>query len=149
MGKLTQFKFTASEIVKYKELKKRIESAFKVLKSNPLYKSPTATNFNKAQLSQIFELYEAGVELSNLGNSLSFMAYKDYQYANEGTQTDKYGFTIKSDQLSARGWHKDHNNYNKAEKWELPPSLRRTPARNVTKTGAKRKRATTITKYKR
>jgi hypothetical protein len=51
--------------------------------------------------------------------------------------------------LSARGWHKDHNNYNKAEKWELPPSLRRTPARNVTKTGAKRKRATTITKYKR
>jgi len=51
--------------------------------------------------------------------------------------------------LSARGWHKDHNNYNKSEKWELPPSLRRTPARNVTKTGAKRKRATTITKYKR
>ena len=51
--------------------------------------------------------------------------------------------------LSARGWHKDHNNYNKSEKWELPPSLRRTPARNVTKTGAKRKRATKITKYKR
>jgi hypothetical protein len=55
----------------------------------------------------------------------------------------------KTTTLSARGWHKDHNNYNKKEKWELPPSLRRTPARNVTKTGAKRKRATTITKYKR
>jgi hypothetical protein len=51
--------------------------------------------------------------------------------------------------LSARGWHKDHYNYNKAEKHELPPSLRRTPARNVTRTGAKRKRATSIKKYKR
>lgn len=60
-------------------------------------------------------------------------------------------YFFKETTLSARqpGWHKDHNNYNKAEKWELPPSLRRTPARNVTKTGAKRKRATTITKYKR
>lgn len=53
--------------------------------------------------------------------------------------------------LSAKqpGWHKDHYNYNKSESWELPPSLRRTPARNVTKTGAKRKRATPIKKYKR
>jgi hypothetical protein len=59
--------------------------------------------------------------------------------------------TSKPTTLSERqpGWHKEHYNYNKAEKWELPPSLRRTPARNVTKTGAKRKRATTITKYKR
>lgn len=57
--------------------------------------------------------------------------------------------TTKGSTLSARGWHKDHYNYNKAEKYELPPSLRRTPARNVTKTGAKRKRATSIKKYKR
>jgi hypothetical protein len=52
-------------------------------------------------------------------------------------------------QLSARGWHKDHYNYNKAESYERKPAARRTPARNVTKTGAKRKRATSITKYKR
>lgn len=51
-------------------------------------------------------------------------------------------------QLSARGWHKDHYNYNKAEKHELPPSLRRTPARNVTKAGTKRKRKTNIKRYK-
>lgn len=50
--------------------------------------------------------------------------------------------------LSARGWHKDHYNYNKAEKHELPPSLRRTPARNVTKAGTKRKRKTNIKRYK-
>ena len=50
--------------------------------------------------------------------------------------------------LSARGWHKDHYNYNKAEKYELPPSLRRTPARNVTKAGTKRKRKTNIKRYK-
>lgn len=51
--------------------------------------------------------------------------------------------------LSARGWHKDHYNYNKAEKHERTPATRRTPARNVTRTGAKRKRATSIKKYKR
>jgi transposase len=33
--------------------------------------------------------------------------------------------------LSARGWHKDHNNYNKAEKWERTPAKRKTPARNA------------------
>ena len=54
----------------------------------------------------------------------------------------------KTTTLSARGWHKDHNNYNKAESWELPPSLRRTPARNVTRTGAKRIRKTNIKRYK-
>lgn len=35
--------------------------------------------------------------------------------------------------LSARGWHKEHNNYNKAEKWERKPANRKTPARNVIK----------------
>lgn len=54
----------------------------------------------------------------------------------------------KTTTLSARGWHKDHYNYNKAEKHELPPSLRRTPARNVTKAGTKRKRKTNIKRYK-
>jgi len=55
-------------------------------------------------------------------------------------------FTIPATQLSARGWHKDYYNYNRAEKHELPPSLRRTPARNVTKAGTKRKRKTSIKK---
>ena len=57
--------------------------------------------------------------------------------------------SLKASLLSGRGWSKDHNNYNKAESYERTPAQRRTPARNVTKTGAKRKRATTITKYKR
>ena len=30
-----------------------------------------------------------------------------------------------------KGWHKDHYNYNKAEKWERPPAKRKTPARNI------------------
>ena len=41
--------------------------------------------------------------------------------------------------LSERGWHKDHYNYNKAEKWERTPAKRKTPARNVKKTTRKRK----------
>ena len=41
--------------------------------------------------------------------------------------------TSKKVTLSARGWHKDHNNYNKAEKWERKPAKRKTPARNVMK----------------
>ena len=43
------------------------------------------------------------------------------------------GETVKTKTLSARGWHKDHNNYNKAESWERTPAKRKTPARNVKK----------------
>ena len=32
-----------------------------------------------------------------------------------------------------RGWHKEHYNYNKAEKWEVKPSKRKIPARNYSK----------------
>jgi hypothetical protein len=39
--------------------------------------------------------------------------------------------TIKT--LSARGWHKEHNNYNKTEKHERTPAKRKTPARNIVK----------------
>jgi|688.fasta_scaffold579888_1 hypothetical protein len=62
-------------------------------------------------------------------------------------QADVYYFSIQSETylnalfklkpviktLSARGWHKEHNNYNKAEKWERTPAKRKTPARNVVK----------------
>jgi hypothetical protein len=70
----------------------------------------------------------------------------EYKKLKQNYSENNFGL---AENLSARGWHKDHNNYNKAEKHELPPSLRRTPARNVTKTGAKRKRATTVKKYKK
>jgi hypothetical protein len=43
---------------------------------------------------------------------------------------------------SKQPWHKDHNNYNKAEKWERTPAKRKTPARNVVK------KAKTTTKRK-
>jgi len=63
------------------------------------------------------------------------------------SQADVYYFAIQSERylnelfklkpviktLSARGWHKEHNNYNKAEKWERIPAKRKTPARNVVK----------------
>ena len=44
-------------------------------------------------------------------------------------------FNIKptTSMLSARGWTKDHYNYNKAEKWERKPAKRKIPARNVVK----------------
>jgi hypothetical protein len=48
--------------------------------------------------------------------------------------------------LSERGWHKDHYNYNRAEKWERTPAKRKTVARNVAKTAA---RKTTPMKKKR
>lgn len=38
-----------------------------------------------------------------------------------------------------KGWHKEHNNFNKAEKWERTPAKRKTPARNVVKAAAKKK----------
>jgi hypothetical protein len=42
-------------------------------------------------------------------------------------------FKIKIPMLAAKGWHKEHNNFNKSEKWEKKPKDRKTPARNVEK----------------
>jgi Na+-transporting NADH:ubiquinone oxidoreductase subunit NqrC len=39
-----------------------------------------------------------------------------------------------------KGWHKEHHNYNKAEKWERTPAKRKTPARNVVKAKAKKRK---------
>ena len=39
-----------------------------------------------------------------------------------------------------KGWHKEHNNYNKAENWERTPAKRKTPARNVVKAKAKKRK---------
>lgn len=38
---------------------------------------------------------------------------------------------IKFPGTKQKGWHKDHYNYNKAEKWEIEPKNRKVPARNV------------------
>ena len=132
-------KFSTKDIAKYKEWKKLFDANLKIFKTYALYKSPTATNFNKVKPAQIWELYEAGVQLGDLFRELSNMAYKDYYLVMP---------RIPTGQLSARGWHKDHYNYNKAEKHERTPAKRRTPARNVTKTGAKRIRKTNIKRYK-
>jgi hypothetical protein len=132
-------KFTADHVAQYKAIKKRLESDLKVLKTFTLWKSQTATNFNKVNSGKFYELYEAGVQIGDLMRELSNIAFKDMKFVSrEETPT-----------LSARGWHKDHYNYNKAERHERTPAKRRTPAQNVTRTGAKRKRATSITKYKR
>ena len=40
---------------------------------------------------------------------------------------------IKFPGTKQKGWHKDHYNYNKAEKWEVEPKKRKVPARNVKK----------------
>lgn len=132
-------KFTTDHIAQYKAIKKRLESDLKVLKTFTLWKTQTATNFNKVNSGKFWELYEAGVQIGDLMRELSYIAYKDMKKVSEEEDLT----------LSARGWHKDHYNYNKAERHERRPALRRTPARNVTRTGAKRKRATSIKKYKR
>jgi hypothetical protein len=50
----------------------------------------------------------------------------------ESLKEAKSSYQKKSfNQLSAKGWHKDHYNYNKAEKWERTPAKRKTPARNA------------------
>jgi len=116
-------------------------------------KMPKITNRStKAQLDKLydFSINTYRLEIEPQSQEL-YLILRDYLYQdpNYKFMSPIYGERNKKTTLSARGWHKEHYNYNKAEKWELPPSLRRTPARNVTKTGAKRKRATTITKYKR
>lgn len=51
----------------------------------------------------------------------------------EPLKEKKHAVKMLAEQMSEKqkGWHKDHYNYNKAEKWERPPAKRKTPARNV------------------
>jgi hypothetical protein len=91
-------------------------------------------------------LKSLGFKLDGVGfdekKGVYIFASTTFESLKESKKSAKFG-------LSAKGWHKDHYNYNKAESYERKPAARRTPARNVTKTGAKRKRATSIKKYKR
>lgn len=80
----------------------------------------------KAELKQTFKnaldmdpKYFSAAEISELGNI----------------------FKVKVETfLSAKGWHKDHYNYNKREKYETPPAKRKTPARNARRTGTSKRR---------
>lgn len=131
-------KITKTQVAKEQKL------LLAVLKKMPKISSRSS----QAQLDKLYDFClnsfrnDVDPQIDNLTTTLKAFLFQDPNYRFMRPSG-------KNQTLSARGWHKDHNNYNKAESWELPPSLRRTPARNVTKTGAKRKRATTITKYKR
>ena len=131
-------KITKSQVAKEQKL------LLELLKKMPKISSRSS----QAQIEKLYDFclntfrLEVKPQLENLTRELRGYLFQDPKFSMKSPIRTK-------PTLSARGWHKDHNNYNKAEKWELPPSLRRTPARNVTKTGAKRKRATKITKYKR
>ena len=131
MTKAEKTKFLKEQLAIIKYFKAGVNSALKLTLNSSEFKINEYLN----------NLYDAKSTLPYL---LDDMIRQTEKFTNENRKG-----SAKYPNLSARGWHKDHNNYNKAESWELPPSLRRTPARNVTKTGAKRKRATTITKYKR
>lgn len=135
-------KFTTQQLAEFKKVKPALTKQFKkVLKSLP---PATATFWNNDR--KLLELNNFKYDLKDLQNLL-----KEVQRVYMDLYIEASNATWEKGKLSEkqRGWHKDHYNYNKAEKHELPPSLRRTPARNVTKTGAKRKRATTVKKYKR
>lgn len=131
-------KLTKTQVAKEQKL------LLAVLKKMPKISSRSS----QAQLDKLYDFClnsfrnDVDPQINNLCITLKNFLYQDPNYRFMRPQSN-------DKTLSARGWHKDHNNYNKAESWELPPSLRRTPARNVTKTGAKRKRSTSITKYKR
>ena len=131
-------KITKTQVAKEQKL------LIAVLKKMPKISSRSS----QAQIEKLYDFcintfrLEVEPQLKSLTIELRGFLFQDPKYSFKSPTSTKRT-------LSARGWHKDHNNYNKAEKWELPPSLRRTPARNVTKTGAKRKRATPIKKYKR
>lgn len=59
-----------------------------------------------------------------------------YKWTREERQNLADYFKINLDKYlgeKQKGWHKDHYNYNKAEKWERKPAKRKTPARNVKK----------------
>ncbi len=128
------------------QLAKEQKAFLAVLKTMPKITSRSTD----AQIDKLYQWCEYSFFQLRIANKELATILRGYLFQIE---YDKQGFMDyrKSSglTLSAKGWHKDHYNYNKAEKHELPPSLRRTPARNVTKTGAKRKRATTIKKYKR
>jgi hypothetical protein len=137
--------YTSEDLKSFKQWKKEINLLFQELKKSALYKNMTVTYWNKnmskftgMELADICKDLEENLHwLGNAGFNGAFER-KSYEFTGTNART-----------LSARGWHKDHYNYNKAEKHERTPALRRTPARNVTRTGAKRKRATSIKKYKR
>jgi len=128
------------------QLSKQQKEFVAVLKKMPKITSRSTD----AQINKLYQWCEYEFDALRKSNNRLADILRGYLFQIE---YDKQGFMqyrkASGSTLSARGWHKDHYNYNKAEKHELPPSLRRTPARNVTKTGAKRKRATTIKKYKR
>ena len=130
------------------------------IKSGVFYLASAPYNFNTVVITDVgtygplkilanndkyFNGYYANFHYFN-GKSLKKVTLtalkKDFQYA---LKTDPKYFTageieklskifkIKIPMLAARGWHKDHNNYNKADKWERTPAKRKTPARNVIK----------------
>jgi hypothetical protein len=137
--------YTSENLKSFKQWKKDINLLIQQLKKSALYKNMTVTYWNKNMSKATgMELADICMELEE---NLRWLGNAGFNGAFERKSSSFTGNDQRT--LSARGWHKDHYNYNKAEKHELPPSLRRTPARNVTKTGAKRKRATTIKKYKR
>ena len=109
----------------------------------------TANQFDKLY-DYVLNDYRLEVEKQYraLADKLRDFLYQDPKYKFISPSYEARERSRSKTTLSARGWHKDHYNYNKAEKWELPPSLRRTPARNVTKAGTKRKRKTNIKRYK-
>jgi len=135
-------KFTTNDISILKTGKTEFNKMAKKIQSNPIFKSPTVKFFNTRGKLEVIRNFE-----NQLRDFESLISEYRREFRDIVTTYSNLEFSAQS--LSARGWHKDRNNYNKAEKHELPPSLRRTPARNVTKTGAKRKRATTVKKYKK
>lgn len=132
-------KFTTTDLQYLKAYKSKIKPYFKKLEKI----NTTAKYWNTKGHMAVINNHKYEIE-----ELIDFLKkyLQEYTYQKNIYSQNQFGL---AENLSARGWHKDHNNYNKAEKHELPPSLRRTPARNVTKTGAKRKRATSVKKYKK
>ena len=96
----------------------------------------------KKNVFPIIELFHTYHAKKIISLSKMKKLYKDiitnvdqYYFGLEETRKLNEVFKIKvtPKMLSARGWTKDHYNYNKAEKWERKPAKRKIPARNVVK----------------
>jgi len=132
------------------------------IKSGTFYLATAPSNYNSVIIYEVgtygplkvlanskkyFQAYEPTIFYFN-GKSLKKITKvalkKDFLYAlktdpayftsNEITRLSEI-FKVKIPMLASavKGWQKEHNNYNKSEKWERSPAKRKTPARNIVK----------------
>lgn len=120
-------KFTSQDLSAIKTGKTEFKKLVNQIAKNSIFKSPTISFFNKK--GNLAVIKSLDYQLQDLSNLIKAYRFEYKELLNKYADNE---FSARPT-LSARGWHKDHNNYNKAESWERTPAKRKTPARNVKK----------------